>query len=108
MSEQALEDAYFQGSQDKESSLLPIIEKLRQENKDLIEQSIKSIQYELIHDSEYRDVWIANVAMSIYDTDKKGVTAHEWRQKCGEQFIKYLCAGHPDDPTSQLMESIGH
>ena len=71
--------------------------------------AIEAIQFHLIDDSEYRDVWIANVAMAIYDTrQKKGETAHEWRQRCAEQFIKYLCAGHPDDPTSQMMEAIGH
>jgi len=73
--------------------------------KDLIER----VQFELIHDSEYRDAWKANIAMAIYDTrKKKGETAHEWRQRCAEQFIKYLCAGHPDDKTSQIMEAIGH
>jgi len=71
--------------------------------------AIEVIQFILINDTEYRDLWTANVAMAIYDTkQKKGETAHEWRQRCAEQFIKYLCAGHPDDPTSQLMEAIGH
>jgi len=74
-----------------------------------IKDSIEAIQYALIHDEEYRHVWVCNVAMGIYDTKKKkGETAHEWRQRCAEQFIKYLCAGHPDDPTSQFMEAIGH
>ena len=71
--------------------------------------AVEVVQFNLISDSELRDVWNANVAMAIYDTkQKKGETAHEWRQRCAEQFIKYLCAGHPDDPTSQLMESVGH
>ena len=72
-------------------------------------KAIEKIQFELIHDDEYRDVWKANVAMAICDTrKKKGETAHEWRQRCAEQFIKYFCAGHSDDPTSQFMEAIGH
>ena len=74
----------------------------------VLAKSIGSVQSALIHDAEYRETWVANIAMAIYDTQKKGVTAHEWRQRCAEQFIKYLCAGHPDDPTSQMMESIGH
>ena len=72
-------------------------------------REIETLQKNLIHDEEYRDAWKANVAMAIYDTRKlKGETAHEWRQRCAEQFIKYLCAGHSDDPTSQMMEAIGH
>ena len=71
--------------------------------------ALEAVQFKLISDSEMRDTWKANVAMAIYDTrQKKGETAHEWRQRCAEQFIKYLCAGHPDDPTSQLMEAVGH
>lgn len=71
--------------------------------------AVEAVQFNLISDSELRDVWKANVAMAIYDTkQKKGETAHEWRQRCAEQFIKYLCADHPDDPTSQLMEAVGH
>ena len=74
-----------------------------------IPNALEAIQFFLIDDSEYRNTWKANVAMAIYDTkQKKGETGHEWRQRCAEQFIKYLCAGHPDDPTSQLMEAIGH
>ena len=69
---------------------------------------IEAIQCLLIHDDDYRDTWRANVAMAIYDTtQKKGETVHEWRNRCGEQFIKYFCAGHKDDPTSQFMEAIG-
>ena len=74
-----------------------------------IPNALEAIQFFLIDDSEYRNTWKANVAMAIYDTkQKKGETAYEWRQRCAEQFIKYLCAGHPDDPTSQLMEAVGH
>jgi len=71
--------------------------------------ALEAVQFWLIEDTELRDAWKANVAMAIYDTrQKKGESVHEWRQRCAEQFIKYLCAGHPDDPTSQLMEAIGH
>lgn len=71
--------------------------------------AIEALQYALINGDDYRDTWKANVAMAIYDTkQKKGEAAHEWRNRCAEQFTKYLCAGHPDDPTSQLMEAIGH
>ena len=71
--------------------------------------AVEAVQFKLISDSEMRDAWKANVAMAIYDTTKKkGETAHVWRQRCAEQFIRYLCAGHPDDPTSQMMEAIGH
>ena len=74
-----------------------------------LSKAILTVQYSLIHDDELWQTWRANVAMAIYDTkQKKGETAHTWRNRCGEQFIKYLCAGHKDDPTSQLMESIGH
>jgi len=71
--------------------------------------ALESIQFWLIEDQGLRDAWKANVAMAIYDTKrKKGELIHEWRQRCAERFIKYLCAGHPDDATSQLMEAIGH
>jgi len=74
-----------------------------------LSKEIEVIQHELIHDEDYRHGWRANVAMAIYDTkQKKGETAYEWRNRCGEQFIKYFCAGHKDDPTSQFMEVIGH
>lgn len=74
-----------------------------------IPNALEAVQFHLIDDTQYRDTWKANVAMAIYDTRQtKGETAHEWRQRCAEQFIKYLCAGHPDDPTSQMMEAIGH
>lgn len=73
-----------------------------------ISVSVEHIQKKLIQDDEYRSIWVANIAMAIYDTrQKKGETAHEWRQRCAEQFIKYLCAGHPDDETSNFMEAIG-
>ncbi len=71
-------------------------------------KACEALQYKLIHDDGYRLGWRANIAMAIFDTkQKKGETAHEWRNRCGEQFIKYFCAGHKDDPTSKLMESIG-
>ena len=74
-----------------------------------LSKSIEAVQHSLIHDEDYRDTWRANIVMAIYDTkQKKGETTHAWRNRCGEQFVKYFCAGHKDDPTSQLMESIGH
>ena len=74
-----------------------------------LKDAIEALQHELIHDTEYRDAWKANIAMAIYDTRKpNGETAHKWRQRCAEQAIKFICAGHPDDPTSQFMEAIGH
>lgn len=73
-----------------------------------IAEAVKRVQHELIHNSESRNAWKANIAMAIYDTRrKKSETIHEWRNRCAEQFLKYLCANHPDDPTSRLMEKIG-
>ena len=73
-----------------------------------ISSAVERVQFDLINDSDYRDTWQANVAMAIYDTkQKKGESAHSWRNRCAEQFLKYFCAGHPDDPTSQLMEAVG-
>lgn len=47
----------------------------------------------LVKDSEYRESWKANIAMAIYDTEKpKGMTAHEWRNECAENFLKRLTA----------------
>jgi hypothetical protein len=74
-----------------------------------LDAAINRIQHELIHDDEYRYNWKANIAMAIHDTGRdKSETIHEWRNRCAEQAIKYLCADHPDDPTGQLMEKIGH
>ena len=73
-----------------------------------LDKSIEAVQRSLIHDEDYRDTWRANIAMAIYDSkQKKGETTHVWRNRCGEQFIKYFCAGHKDDPTSQIMEAVG-
>lgn len=74
-----------------------------------LDDAFEVIQFSLIHDEALRSGWVANIAMAIYDTrQKKGETAHEWRQRCANKFIQYLCAGHPDDETSKLMEAIGH
>lgn len=76
---------------------------------DDLPDAINTVQHELIHSLEYREMWAANIAMAIYDTKKKvGETAYQWRQRCAEQTIKYICAGNLDDPTTQFMESIGH
>ena len=74
-----------------------------------LSDAIEALQHGLIHDKEYRLAWVANIAMAIYDTKQKhGETVHQWRQRCGEQDIKYICAGHPDDETSNFMEAIGY
>lgn len=66
---------------------------------------IQAIQHALIHDPDYREAWVANVACAVMD-ENIGAT-HEQRQKIGERFVTWLCAGHPDDKMSQLMESMG-
>ena len=73
-----------------------------------LRDAIEAFQHELIHDTKYRNAWKANIAMAIHDTKRlKKETMHEWRLRCAEQAIKFVCAGHPDDPTSQFMEAVG-
>ena len=75
-----------------------------------LEKEIKAIQSALIHDEDYRQTWIANVACAVMVEMAETDTVVDWdtRQKIGERFVQFLCAGHPDDSMSQFMEAIGH
>ena len=70
-------------------------------------QAINTIQSALLSDEEYRQTWVANIAMAIHDTRREpGEGLHAWRQRCAETFLRYLTAGHEDDPTSKAMEDL--
>jgi len=72
-----------------------------------IADAIKTIQDALLTDDEYRASWVANISMAIYDTcEMTGEEDHLWRNRCAETFLRYLTAGHPDDPTSINMEHL--
>jgi len=69
--------------------------------------AIKTIQNELLTDDEYRASWVANVAMAIHDTRRTtDEDEHQWRNRCAETFLRYLTAGHRNDPTSKAMENL--
>lgn len=72
-----------------------------------LSDAIEVLQYRLIHDKECRLAWRANIAMAIYDTERAvKEPLRQWRNRCAEQAIRYICAGHPDDEMTQLSDLL--
>jgi hypothetical protein len=62
-----------------------------------LSEAIDVVIENLERDEQYRQTWIANIAMSFYDEQlaRRGVLPHEWddvAEKAAERFLKLLCA----------------
>ena len=71
---------------------------------DKVKSAIDVLVDALTTDADYRQSWVANIAMAIHDRHYEYLTVHQWRNACAELFIARLCAGRtkPASDTSAV------